>query len=150
MSLPLRSVTHSPQGRYSRRWGLMPFDKGASGSPRPSDLPKKLGKEVAEVQSSLLVISNLHAPSLCLFYQDLSPHPTGDFSLTLSSLNLSSLEYQHSLPTSLVRIRGLGYLNPFAKQKLAVLRQTHFTFQRDWRPLLPLLPPALWKRVSCC
>lgn len=55
----------------------MPFVKKASGSPRPYDLTKQLGKEVAEVQYSLLVISNPRAPSLSVLPGPVSPSHWG-------------------------------------------------------------------------
>lgn len=82
---------------------MMPFGGRGTGSPQPWDLPKRLARK-EQLSSPGLLVSNPHAPRLSLFHQGLSPHPLGILSHPFLSV-LSSLEYQHSLPTSLVRIK---------------------------------------------
>lgn len=79
------------------------FGRKETSSPRSCNLPKLLGKEVANSSPGLLV-SNPQAPRLHLFYMACLPTPLGIL-VSLFPLDLRSLEYQYSLLTSLVRIK---------------------------------------------
>lgn len=76
-------------------------------------LLKLLGKEVAK-SSPGLSVSNLNAPRL--FYMAHLPAPLGIL-ISPFPLWICPLEYQHSLPTSLVRIKEDSIFETFYKTK---------------------------------
>lgn len=92
---------------------MIPLDRRETGSPRSCGLLKLLGKEVAK-SSPGLSVSNLNTPRL--FYMAHLPAPLGIL-ISPFPVWICPLEYQHSLPASLVRIKEDSIFELFYKTK---------------------------------
>lgn len=76
---------------------MIALDKTETGLPRAYNFPKLWAREWQK-SSPRFLVSNPLAPKLCVLH-GLFPCPIGNFSLILSSLGISSLECQYSLPS---------------------------------------------------